>query len=225
MKRYVVIVAGGAGRRFGADVPKQFQLLGGKPLLMHTIEAFANQKPEIEIIIVLPGEHIQYWLDICEEFAFPVHHSVFAGGNFRGESVRLGIDAITDREALVAVHDGVRPFVDTKIILEGFNLASVHGNAVPVCEISDSVRIVENGVNLPFNRNLIRSIQTPQCFRLSILREAYNSGNIEGYTDDAGLVERLGHKIHLFEGNPENIKITTPFDLLVAGVVLNNRKT
>lgn len=224
VNRYVIIAAGGTGTRIGNDIPKQFLLLGGKPLLMHTIEAFANQKPEIKIFIALPGQYIQYWQELCGKFDFLVRHSSVVGGNFRGESVRYALENITEKEALVAVHDGARPFVDIKTIEKGFELALAHGAAVPVIEITDSLRMVDNGFNHPVERNNFRSVQTPQCFRLSVLLEAYSQQNLADFTDDASLVENMGHKIQLFEGNPENIKITTPFDLLVAETVVNKWK-
>lgn len=224
MNRYVIIAAGGTGTRIGTDIPKQFLPLGGKPLLMHTIEAFANQEPEIKIIIALPGHYIQYWMDLCGKFNFLIKHSSVVGGNFRGESVRYALDGITEKEALVAVHDGARPFVDIKTIEKGFELALVYGAAVPVIEITDSLRMVGNGFHQPVERNNFRSVQTPQCFKLSVLLEAYSQQNLADFTDDASLVENLGHKIQLFEGNPENFKITTPFNLLVAEAVLNKWK-
>lgn len=221
MNRYVIIAAGGKGKRIGTDIPKQFLPIGGKPLLMRTIEAFANQKPEIKMIVALPGQYIQYWQDLCVKFDFLVRHSAVAGGNFRGESVKNALDGITEKEALVAVHDGARPFVDIKTIEKGFELALVHGAAVPVIEITDSLRMVENGFNHPVERNNFRSVQTPQCFRLSLLMEAYSQQNLADFTDDASLVENMGHEVQLFEGNHGNIKITTPFDFLVAEAVLN----
>jgi 2-C-methyl-D-erythritol 4-phosphate cytidylyltransferase len=224
VNRYVIIAAGGSGIRAGADVPKQFVPLAGKPVLMHTIEAFANQDPGIKIIIALPGQHIRYWLDLCEKFAFKPGHSMVVGGSFRGGSVRSALDGITESEALVAVHDGARPFVDSKTIEKGFELALIHGAAIPVLKITDSVRIVDHGFNRPVDRNNFRSVQTPQCFKLSVLLEAYKQENLEDFTDDASLVENMGHKIQLFEGNPENIKITTPLDLLIAEVVVNKWK-
>ncbi|KAF0198226.1 MAG: 2-C-methyl-D-erythritol 4-phosphate cytidylyltransferase [Bacteroidetes bacterium] len=224
MKRYVIIVAGGSGTRMGAEIPKQFLPLSGKPLLMYTLESFAGHLPEINTILVLPESHISYWEELCNIHGFELSHKVIPGGLIRGESVRNGLDAIADSEALVAIHDGVRPFAGYHTIEKAYELASSHGTAVPGREVTDTVRIIENGQNRPFDRKMIRSIQTPQCFRLSILREAYNVKNLQGYTDDAGLVGNLGYNIHLFEGNPENIKITTPFDLLIAESIIRNRK-
>lgn len=224
MNRYVIIVAGGAGTRIGTKTPKQFLLLAGKPILMHTIEAFSGLSVEVNVIIVLPGQSIRHWSDLCEKFPSLVSHSVIAGGKFRGESVRNGLGCITEQDALVAIHDGVRPFVDKKIIENGFRLAADHGTAVPVCEINDSVRLVDNELNHPIERSKLRTVQTPQCFRLSLLREAYAGNRIESFTDDATLVESLGYDIQLFEGNKENIKITTPFDMLVAEAIIRRRE-
>lgn len=224
MNRYVIIVAGGSGTRMGADIPKQFIEISGKPVLMHTLESFTGHSQDIKIIVVLPGFYINYWQELCKKFSFGIQHELVNGGAVRGESVRNGLKSINEQEALVAVHDGVRPFPDGQTIEKSFILASEYGAAIPVLEITDSVRIVDNGNSRPFDRNTIRSIQTPQCFRLSILREAYQFTNLPEFTDDAGLVDSLGYDIHLFEGNPENIKITTPFDLVVAEAILNNRK-
>ncbi|NTW25687.1 MAG: 2-C-methyl-D-erythritol 4-phosphate cytidylyltransferase [Lentimicrobium sp.] len=227
MNRYVIIVAGGSGTRMGNQTPKQFLTVGGKPLLMHTIAAFSGFDPDIKIIIVLPEIHIAFWKDLCKAYAFKITHQIVAGGAFRGESVSNGLGLITEEDALVAIHDGVRPFASHKTIETAYKLALASGTAVPVCEINDSVRIVENGVNRPFDRSSIRCIQTPQCFRLSILRKAYKLLNIKDFTDDASLVESLGYTIKLFEGNPENIKITTPFDLIIAEALIkaNPKKT
>ncbi|MHC1777272.1 MAG: 2-C-methyl-D-erythritol 4-phosphate cytidylyltransferase [Lentimicrobium sp.] len=225
MNRYAIIVAGGSGSRMGSVIPKQFILIAGKPLLMHTIEKFANQVPGVNIIIALPGLFIQLWLDLCKEFAFSIAHSVVTGGKSRAGSVKNSLDGIIEKEALVAVHDGVRPFINKETIETGFRLASEYGAAIPVLEMNDSVRMVDNGLNHPVERNKLRSVQTPQCFRLSLLREAYKISGIESFTDDASLVESLGHKIHLFEGNKENIKITTTFDLLVAEAIISKQET
>lgn len=223
MNRYAIIVAGGSGVRMGTELPKQFLMLEGRPLLMLTLEAFSGTSPGITLILVLPESHIPYWKELCINHRFTVKHSLVAGGNIRGESVKNGLETITATEALVAVHDGVRPFVSPQTIEKAFTLAAEHGASTAVSEITDSVRIVENGENRPFDRTMIRSIQTPQCFRLSLLREAYRQKDLNSFTDDAGLVGNLGHEIVLFDGNPENIKITTPFDLKIAAAILENQ--
>jgi 2-C-methyl-D-erythritol 4-phosphate cytidylyltransferase len=224
MNRYVIIVAGGSGIRMGADIPKQFIEISGKPMLMHTLESFTGHSIDIRIILVLPGSYVSYWRNLCKKFSFNIQHEIVNGGTVRSDSVRNGLKNIPDSDALVAIHDGVRPFPDFQTIEKAFDLASEFGSGIPGREITDSLRVVENGNSRPFDRNVIRSIQTPQCFRLSILRDAYQFESLPEFTDDAGLVGRLGYEIHLFEGNPENIKITTPFDLLIAEAILSNRK-
>jgi len=225
VNRYVIIVAGGSGTRMGKQIPKQFLTIDGKPILMHTIEAFSRFDSKIKIILVLPEIHISSWKELCKSHRFTLQHEITAGGAFRGESVLHGLGLISETEALVAIHDGVRPFASQNTIKTAYELAFVHGTAVPVGKINDSVRIVENGINHPFDRNSIRCIQTPQCFRLSILREAYKHLNNKDFTDDASLVENLGCTIKLFDGNPENIKITTPFDLLIAETLIGSGLT
>lgn len=204
----------------GKQIPKQFLAIDGKPMLMHTIEAFSRFDAEIKIILVLPEIHISFWKELCITHKFKPQHEITAGGAFRGESVRRGLGLISEMEALVAIHDGVRPFASQNTIKTAYELALLHGTAVPVREINDSVRIVENGINRPFDRSLIRCIQTPQCFRLTILRKAYEQLNINDFTDDASLVESLDYTIKLFDGNPENIKITTPLDILIAEALI-----
>jgi len=208
----------------GTDLPKQFLPVSGKPLLMYTLEAFSGFSPEINLILVLPPPHIDLWKELCSSCNFRIGHEIVAGGETRGDSVRNGLNKINVPDALIAVHDGVRPFADKPTINKAFELALEFGNAVPSRAITDSVRIVGENSNSPFDRKVLRSIQTPQCFYLSILRKAYNQTDFQAFTDDAGLVEGLGIAIHLFEGNPENIKITSPFDLVIAEAILNKRK-
>lgn len=216
-------MAGGSGSRMQSEIPKQFLYLSGRPVLMYTLEAFSGSIPDLELILVLPESHISYWQELCKRHSFDLKHKVIPGGSIRGESVRNGINSITGNEALVAIHDGVRPFVDFRTIDTAFRLAATHGSAVPAREISDSVRIISGEQNSHFDRKKIRTIQTPQCFRLTILKQAYSRDNLTGYTDDAGLVEELGFPVSLFEGNAENIKITTPFDLMIADAILKHR--
>jgi len=220
VKKYVIVVAGGSGRRMGGETPKQFLFLGKMPVLMHTLNCFSSVELDVSIILVLPEQFTGLWQDLCTRCHFDVPHQLVTGGEQRGDSVRNGLAVIHDVNALVAVHDGVRPFVSRETIDKAFNLARHHFTAVPAREITDSVRISENGFNRPFDRKQLRTIQTPQCFRLDILRKAYASANSGSYTDDASLVGSLGYNIQLFEGNPENIKITTPFDLLLANALL-----
>lgn len=219
MDRYVIIVAGGNGVRMGSDIPKQFMLLGTRPLLMYSISAFFKVGIE-KIILVLPLQFIEYWKSICKEYSFDIPHKVVQGGLFRSESVKNGLDAIKENEAIVAVHDGVRPFVSQETILKGYEIAEHDGTAVPYVDITDSLRAIEGAGNVTVERDKYKTVQTPQCFKLSLLRKAYNNLNLPAFTDDAALVERLDVPIILYKGNLENIKITEPFDLLVAEAIL-----
>lgn len=223
MKRYAIIVAGGSGTRMGTAIPKQFLLISGRPLLMYTLEAFSGFTPEIQLVLVLPAMHIPFWKELCTKYNFTVVHRIVEGGETRGDSVKNGLNTMDDDEALVAVHDGARPFIGASSIEKSYTLAQYHGAAAPSTEITDSVRIIENGENKPIDRKVLRCIQTPQCFRLSMLRKAYAGSSYRLYTDDAGLVGSLGISIQLFEGNPENIKITSPFDLQMAEAIVRLR--
>ncbi|MDL2256022.1 2-C-methyl-D-erythritol 4-phosphate cytidylyltransferase [Parabacteroides sp. OttesenSCG-928-G06] len=225
MERYIIIVAGGKGLRMGADLPKQFIPLDGKPLLMHTLEAFNHWDETAEIILVLPEEHQDYWRMLCKEIGFTVSHEIVNGGNTRFHSVsnglkhlseELGISPERKKKALVAVHDGVRPFPPQDVIDNCFNSAEREGNAVPVIPIVDSLRQVTDAGNFPVNRSEYYAVQTPQVFHSDLIMTAYTQEYQPEFTDDASVVEAMGTQIHLVPGNRENIKITTPFDLLIA---------
>lgn len=221
MNKYVIIVAGGTGVRMGSSTPKQFMLLHGKPVLMWTVEAFS--KADIDnIIIVIPPSFINYWKDLCIEFSFVIKHKVITGGLFRSQSVKNGLDFIKEKEALVAVHDGVRPLVSTETINSCYSIAEENGAAVPFIDINDSIRVIEGINNRHVQRDRYKAVQTPQCFLLSILRRAYKVIQAPSFTDDSTLVEQLNFPISLFKGNPENIKITTPLDLIVAESILTS---
>ena len=206
----------------GSTDPKQFLPLGGIPVLMHTIRAFSRSTPGMEIILVLPEAHIHTWNTLCTEHSFSHPHLCVAGGNTRADSVKNGLNAITAGEGVVAVHDGVRPLVSKEIIRKGFSLASSGHNAVPCTEIADSLRQITPMGSTPLDRSVIRGIQTPQCFPLNVLRKAYQSPSFRNFTDDAQLVESLGFTITLFEGSPENLKITTALDLQLASLLLHS---
>ena len=201
-------------------VPKQFLLLKDKPILMHTMQTFHDVYNELEFILVLPGEHISHWETLCEKHHFDIAHQVCSGGDTRFYSVRNGLELIPE-EGLVAIHDGVRPLVSEKVIVEGFELAAEKGNAIPCVGISESVRIADGTTSLPADRSVLRIIQTPEVFRVSLIKRAYQADYHTAYTDDASVLERMGEKIHLFPGNPENIKITGPTDLVVAEAFLD----
>lgn len=221
MQLHVIIVAGGSGSRMKADVPKQFLILKGKPVLMHTIERFFEYKPEVHCIVVLPQEHIERWSELCNEHSFSLPHQVIAGGKERFFSVLNGLSAVHDSaEALVAVHDGVRPLVSVETIRSCVNKAKISGCAIPVCASKDSVRMVEGHKSEIVDRNKIRLVQTPQIFLCNQLKKAYSTRFQDAFTDDASVYEYSGGKVHLVEGNEENIKITTPTDLKIAEMFL-----
>lgn len=236
MQRSTIIVAGGSGKRMGAAVPKQFLLLKGRPLLMRTLEAFHGYDERMPLMLVLPADHHGTWQALCVEYGFEVPHQLLAGGAERYHSTKIGLDAV-DHDGLVAVHDGVRPLLSAGLIARIFDAAEAHGAAIPVVPISSSVREV---VALPplgsppmtndvprtsraLDRSLLRAVQTPQCFRAELLRRAFALPYEPTFTDEATIVERLGVDIHLVDGEEHNIKVTTPFDLQVAELVLGAR--
>lgn len=227
MKKYLIVVAGGKGVRMGGDMPKQFQLLCGKPVLMITLEHLHAIDPLMQLILVLPEEHIELWKDLCKEHSFAVPLLLTNGGSTRFHSVQNGLTQIDDlEEALVGVHDGVRPFVSARVLEDCFREAWIHGAAVPMINIQDSLRHIVgvNGITEVVPRDRYRLVQTPQIFKLSLLRRAYEQRFVESFTDDASVVEALGEQIVGVEGNSENIKLTTPFDLMVAKTLIECSK-
>lgn len=222
MKRYLIVVAGGKGTRMGGEMPKQFQLLCGKPLVMVTLEHLNAIDPSMQLILVLPAQHIELWKELCKEYSFAVPLILAQGGSTRFHSVQNGLAQVDDiADALVGVHDGVRPFVSPKVLDDCFCQAWVHGAAVPMIDVQDSLRhIVGYDATEVVPRDRYRLVQTPQVFKLSLLRRAYEQRFVESFTDDASVVEALGEKVTGVEGNRENIKITTPFDMLVAKTLM-----
>lgn len=223
MNRYAIILAGGTGVRMSSAIPKQFMLLGPKPLLMHSINEFYSSGIS-NITVVIPLTFLDYWNKLCREYSCDIPHKVVAGGLFRTQSVKNGLDTIEDEDALVAIHDGVRPFVSADMINQAFNLAQETGTAVPYIDLTDSLRMIDGKINTHVDRNLYKSVQTPQCFSLSILRQAYSFAQVPSFTDDAALVEQLNIPVTLFKGREDNIKITTPLDLIFAKSILNLRE-
>ncbi len=216
---YLIVVAGGSGTRMGGSIPKQFMLLAGKPVLMHTLELFAVYDRSMKQILVLPEDHIAYWESLCKEFGFVLPHRVVAGGENRFSSVRNGL-ALLKGEGLVAVHDGVRPLVSIETVRACFEMAEQYGSAVPVVPVVESVRRLSGDDNFAENRSSLVAVQTPQVFRLSTLKRAYEQPYDLLFTDDASVVERLGEKISLAPGNRENIKLTQPLDFMLAELML-----
>ncbi|MCG9881366.1 MAG: 2-C-methyl-D-erythritol 4-phosphate cytidylyltransferase [Bacteroidia bacterium] len=226
MKKFAIIVAGGKGLRMGSDIPKQFLPLAGKPVLMHTIEAFSNIG-EIDIILVLPSSQISYWLNLCNEYNFALQHQIVEGGETRFQSVKNGLGAIPNsvKNGLVAIHDGVRPLISGKIIQDSFQVASKNGNALTAVQLKDSIRFLENHTSKSLDRSQYVLVQTPQTFDVNLIKKSYEvASNPEQFTDDASVAEWAGFPIHLIEGDYRNIKITTSEDLIIAEAIFNSLK-
>lgn len=224
---HTIIVAGGKGLRMGGDIPKQFIPVNGMPVLMHTIRRFREFDPQMHIVLVLPKDHQDYWRQLCSEYSFTDKHDIADGGSTRFHSSQNGIMALAEAPDtdIVAIHDGVRPLVSVETIGRCFTAAAESGASIPVLPVIDTLRYVghadENGVNTEPGHNVLRSdyrvVQTPQTFRLALLRRAFTQPFSERFTDDASVVEALGEKVTMVDGNRENIKITTPYDLKVFG--------
>lgn len=226
MNKYAIIVAGGKGLRMGGDIPKQFLPVKGRPVLMRTLDAFHDYDDSIRLILVLPESQQAYWSQLCGEYAFDVPHLVANGGETRFHSVANGLAMVPagEKNALVAVHDGVRPFVSREVLRACYDGANAYAAVVPVTEVVETLRHVVNekvGVSETVSRADYRAVQTPQVFRLDLLRAAYAQPYDPFYTDDASVVEALGVSVKMVQGNRENIKITTPFDLKIAEAFLS----
>jgi len=217
-------VAGGTGSRMNSVVPKQFLLLAGKPVLMHSILAFQEYDRSIQIIVALPGELFTEWETICGQHSFRVPHKLAKGGTTRFDSVKNALSFIT-ADGIVAVHDGVRPLIGRSLISRAFDHAATYGNAVPVTPVTDSVRKADGSSSDPVDRNNLRLIQTPQTFNASIILKAYRQSFSESFTDDACVLESAGETINLIQGDPYNLKITYPEDMLLAEALMKYRQT
>lgn len=225
-QRFAIIVAGGSGSRMKSVVPKQFLLLNGKPILQHTVEQFLAVSPTPQIILVLPASDLATWATLCQEHAFSPPIQTVSGGGTRFQSVRNGLHAIGVRDdysmtGLVAVHDGVRPFVSPGIIQTSYETAARTGSAVTCVPVKDSVRVVDAvGHSQAVDRSQYRLVQTPQTFRLDLFRRAFAVDEQPFFTDCASVMEYAGFPVTLMEGAYENIKITTPEDLAWGAAVL-----
>ena len=217
-KNYAIIVAGGKGLRMGGDVPKQFLPVGGEPVLMRTLKVFHEADKDMDLILVLPKDQQEYWQRLCDEYEFSVPYRLATGGETRFHSVQNGLALVPDdAEGVVGVHDGVRPFVTVEVIRRCYDAAWEHGAVVPVIPVVETVRqLLPEGDSLTVDRNLYRLVQTPQTFRIPLFKEAMRQPYQPGFTDDASVVEHLGHRVALVEGNRENIKLTTPSDIQYA---------
>ena len=227
MNEYIIIVAGGKGLRMGGDIPKQFLPIGGRPVLMRTIERFRAYSPDLRIILVLPREQQDYWKQLCREYQYPLPSEVSGGGSYlladggetRFHSVQHGLALIPDdAEGVVGVHDGVRPFVSVDVIRRCFEAAREAKAVIPVAPVVETLR------HIPSQKNVMRSdyclVQTPQTFDIQLLKAANRQPYRDTFTDDASVVEAYGHPVAMVEGNRENIKITTPFDLKIAEMLI-----
>ena len=215
----IIIVAGGSGKRMGGSLPKQFALIGGKPILARTINAFHKALPTSRIVVVLPAEQIEFWRNYSSRFEV-AKHSIVEGGAERFHSVRNGIEALSDAVDLIAIHDGVRPFASKAMILRAVECATKNGSAIPVVEAVDSFRQLDDNGSHIISRSTLRAVQTPQIFAAPIIRAAYDTEFRAEFTDDASVVEFSGERVSLCEGERTNIKITTPADLVIAEAIV-----
>ena len=228
---YIIIVAGGKGLRMGSDIPKQFLPIGGKPVLMRTLERFREYSDDIQIILVLPEAQQEYWHQLCDEYHFDVEYTLANGGQTRFHSVQNGLAKVPDdAQGVVGVHDGVRPFPSIEVIKNCYETARTAKAVIPVIPVVETVRqlidsdsqlsILNSQLSKTVPRDQYRLVQTPQTFDIQLLKSANRQPYNDGFTDDASEVEAFGHKITLVEGNRENIKITTPYDLKIAEVLI-----
>ena len=221
---YIIIVAGGKGLRMGSDIPKQFLPIGGKPVLMRTLERFRAYSSALQIILVLPEAQQDYWRQLCEEYHFDVEHQIANGGQTRFHSVQNGLALVPDdAEGVVGVHDGVRPFPSIEVIRNCYETARTAKAVIPVIPVVETVRqLMSDGQvsSRTVPRDDYRLVQTPQTFDIQLLKAANEQPYNDGFTDDASVVESYGYAITLVEGNRENIKITTPYDLKIAEVLI-----
>ena len=220
MKKFVLIVAGGSGSRMKSGLPKQFIEIAGLPVLMHTFEVFYNYDPDIEFVLVLPEKHIGQWENLCQQYGFRYQYKLASGGNLRFQSVKNGLALLPD-EGIVFIHDGVRPLVSKETLHNCFEMAVLKGNALPVISVPESIRMKNGEQNHAVDRNKYFLVQTPQTFNCALIKKAYFKANNNLFTDDATVLESLGEKINLVEGNRDNIKITFPEDLLFAEAILS----
>jgi 2-C-methyl-D-erythritol 4-phosphate cytidylyltransferase len=220
LKKYAIIVAGGAGTRMGTEVPKQFLEIKGKPVLMHSMNRFFDFDSNISIIVVLPEHQIEYWQKLCKTYQFDIPHQIVKGGTERFYSVKNGLSFV-DEDGFVAIHDAVRPLVSTETISSAFKSAMQYGSGIPTVPMNDSIRQFEGENNFAVNRSNYKIIQTPQCFDSTSILDAFKQDYKVEFTDDATVLESNGSNVFLTQGNVENIKITTPRDLLLAAALMD----
>lgn len=220
MQEYAIIVAGGTGSRMKSDVPKQFIPINGKAILLHTIEKFIAYNSNINIIVCCHKDYIMTAYKLMEKTAYHNQVKIIEGGETRFHSVKNGLDTIEDLKAFVGIHDAARPLVSIETLQRCFSLTKEIGNAIPVIALSESIRQVVGDSSVAEDRNRFRIVQTPQCFSVALIKKAFEQEYSNLFTDDATVAEKMGLKINLVEGNPENIKITHPMDLILAEALL-----
>ena len=214
-----MIMAGGSGSRMKSTVPKQFAIVAGKPVLMHTFDVFRKYDPEIEFILVLPENEMDRWNQLVVKYSFNLKYQLAFGGETRFHSVKNGLDQIQE-DGIVFIHDGVRPLVSASTIRKCEQMACEKGNAVPVVPVAESIRKVKHDNNKAVDRSCYFLVQTPQTFQTRLIKNAYRQDFSPLFTDDASVVETAGEKINLVEGNRENIKITFPEDIHLVSFLL-----
>ncbi|MDB5004660.1 MAG: 2-C-methyl-D-erythritol 4-phosphate cytidylyltransferase [Mucilaginibacter sp.] len=223
-QNYAIIVAGGSGSRMQSVVPKQFLSIRGLPVLMHTLLAFHNSDSKPQLILVLPADYHDHWMQLCTVHNFNIPHQLVSGGETRFNSVKNGLGLIPDNEdSLIAVHDAVRPLTSRDIIDQSYQHATTNGNAVAAIKSRDSIRQLKDGNSLALTRDEIYLIQTPQTFQSAQLKKAYLQPYSPHFTDDASVVEATGIKINLIEGSYQNIKITFAEDIAIAELLMKNK--
>ncbi|HQQ97025.1 MAG TPA: 2-C-methyl-D-erythritol 4-phosphate cytidylyltransferase [Cyclobacteriaceae bacterium] len=222
VREYALIVAGGKGTRIPGTLPKQFLALNGRPILLHTLDAFYRYNSQLPVVLVLPADDRDTWVRITKEHPVPNSITLVDGGETRFQSVRNGLGVLSG-DGLVAIHDGVRPLISEDIIGASFRLAAAHKTAIAAVRLKESIRMTDQDTTRAVDRSRFRLIQTPQTFDLALIRKAYQQKEDPTMTDDASVAERAGFSISLFEGSYENIKITTPEDLVVAEALLKQK--
>ncbi len=215
MEKFAVLVAGGVGSRLDKNIPKQFLSLNGIPILMRTIKQFYDLDKSIILIVVLPKNHIDTWKLLCKEFSFEINHIITIGGETRFQSVKNGLSFVK-KDSMVAIHDAARPLVSTELISKCYSECEKYGSAIPLIDIKESAREIKGATSKSILREKFKLVQTPQCFFSNQIKYAYNKASHDKFTDDATVYEDSGKLIHIIDGEESNIKITTPFDMLVA---------
>lgn len=222
VKKYIIVVAGGRGIRMGGDKPKQFLPLADSTVLMHTLDRMAVAVPDAVLILALPADWQEEWRRLCRQYNYNRPHTVVDGGATRFHTVTNALTLVPN-DALVAIHDGVRPLVACEVVQNAFEVAAKMGAAIPVVPVVDSLRCLHGAASCAVNRSSYKSVQTPQVFRSTLLKAAYATEFRDEFTDDASVYEAAGHVVTLIDGNRENIKVTVPQDIALAEIILSQQ--